>query len=87
MFEDFLKRMTSGFAGTMFLITLPIVMLVVGLLCYTLLGMFGLEAYAIRLFCATPCWGCSVLKLMPSGWRGARRLLPALCSATAGISF
>ena len=55
MFEDFLKRMTSGFAGTMFLITLPIVMLVVGLLCYTLLGMFGLEAYAIRL-----AWGAAV---------------------------
>ncbi len=56
MFEDFLKRMTSGFAGTMFLITLPIVMLVVGLLCYTLLGMFGLEAYAIRL-----AWGAAVI--------------------------
>ena len=33
MFEDFLKRMTKGFGATMFLITLPVVMLVVGLLC------------------------------------------------------
>ena len=30
MFEDFLKRMTKGFGATMFLITLPVVMLVVG---------------------------------------------------------
>ena len=38
MFEDFFKRMTKGFGATMFLITLPVVMLVVGLLCYTILG-------------------------------------------------
>ena len=27
MFEDFLKRMTKGFGATMFLISLPVVML------------------------------------------------------------
>ena len=46
MFEDFLKRMTKGFGATMFLITLPVVMLVVGLLCYTIL-----DNYALRLSC------------------------------------
>ena len=49
MFEDFLKRMTKGFGATMFLITLPVVMLVVGLLCYTILDMFGFSNYALRL--------------------------------------
>ena len=38
MFEDFLKRMAKGFGATMFLISLPVVMLVVGLLCYTILN-------------------------------------------------
>ena len=51
MFEDFLKRMTKGFGATMFLITLPVVMLVVGLLCYTILDMFGFGNYALRLSC------------------------------------
>ena len=51
MFEDFLKRMTKGFGATMFLITLPVVMLVVGLLCYTILDMFGFSNYALRLSC------------------------------------
>ena len=50
MFEDFLKRMTKGFGATMFLITLPVVMLVVGLLCYTILDMFGFSNYACRYF-------------------------------------
>lgn len=49
MFEDFLKRMTQGFSATMFLISVPIVMLVAGLLCYTLSEMFGLGNYALRL--------------------------------------
>lgn len=49
MFEDFLKRMTKGFGATMFLISVPIVMLVAGLLCYMLLEMFGLTNYALRL--------------------------------------
>lgn len=53
MFEDFFKRMAKGFGATMFLISLPVVMLVIGLLCYTLLGMFGFSAYALRLaWCA-----------------------------------
>lgn len=56
MFEDFLKRMTKSFGGTMFLLALPVVMLVVGLLCYTLLGMFGFDKYAVRL-----AWGCAVI--------------------------
>ncbi len=51
MFEDFLKRMAKGFGATMFLISLPVVMLVVGLLCYTILEMFGFNAYAFRLSC------------------------------------
>lgn len=51
MFEDFLKHMTKGFGATMFLITLPVVMLVVGLLCYTILDMFGFSNYALRLSC------------------------------------
>lgn len=33
------------------LISLPVVMLVVGLLCYTILEMFGFNAYAFRLSC------------------------------------
>ena len=51
MFEDFFKRMTKGFGATMFLITLPVVMLVIGLLCYTILDMFGFGNYALRLSC------------------------------------
>lgn len=51
MFEDFLKRMAKGFGATMFLIALPVVMLVVGLLCYTILDMFRFSNYALRLSC------------------------------------
>ncbi len=56
MFEDFFKRMTKGFGATMFLISLPAGVLVVGMLCYTILGMFGFENYAVRLSC-----GCAVI--------------------------
>ena len=68
MFEDFFKRMAKGFGATMFLISLPVVMLVVGLLCYTILEMFGFNYYA------TLFWKCSALMLMPSGCRAALRL-------------
>lgn len=56
MFEDFLKRMSKDFGATMFLISVPVVMAVTGILGYTLLGMFGLAEYAFRL-----AWGCAII--------------------------
>ena len=49
MFEDFIKRITQGFGGTMFLISLPVVMLVAGLMCYTAAGRIGLPDDAYRM--------------------------------------
>lgn len=49
MFDDFFKRMNRAFGATAFLISLPVVMLVAGMMCHHAAGRLGLDADAMKM--------------------------------------